>query len=218
MLNRVNVPASSPRPDETAASTDIILIPGDMERPVFVDTSGRRRRRVRLLCYAFGVVCLAYSGLVAVSLAVGPVAPEGNSAFPALADGPRHVSPRPTPSARPTKAAIAAQPVTALEEPARTPPVPTPAPILTTRPPTPTPSRAPSSSPPVSPSPTPSASESPTAQPSSSPTPSPTRSAPAPTRGASSNPPPTSIEPSASPTGGPIGRLIGRVARVVAPH
>ena len=215
MLNRVNVPASPPRPDENAASTDIILIPDDMERPVFVDTSGRRRRHVRLLCYGFGLVCLAYGALVGVSLAVGPVAPEGDSAFPALADGPRRVTAHP-PSARPTKAAIAAQPLTVPEEPARTPPAPKPAPLLTTRPPTPSPSRTPSPSPSASPSPTTGASGSPTPQTSASPTPSPTRSSPASTRNASSNPPATSTAPSSSPAGGPIGQLIGRVARVVA--
>ncbi|MEV4760183.1 hypothetical protein AB0J86_34485 [Micromonospora sp. NPDC049559] len=43
--------------------------------PVFVDGSGRRRRRVRRLAYGVGIVGLGYSVLVGVSLAGGPVAP-----------------------------------------------------------------------------------------------------------------------------------------------
>jgi hypothetical protein len=214
MLNRVNVPASPHQPDEPASNTatDIILIPGDLERPVFVDTSGRRRRRLRLFCYGFGVVCLAYSGLVGMSLAGGPVAPEGDSAFPALADGPRQASPtRTAPASRPAPV-IVAQPWAPPEEPVRTPPVPTPAPtlIVTTRPPTAPPSPSPSS--PASPSATPPPTTPPTPptpQPTSAPTSNPTRSAPSPTRAGSAN------APSASPSpGATAGRLAGLVARV----
>lgn len=44
--------------------------------PVFVDPSGRRRRRVRRLAYGVGLVGLAYTVMVGVSFAGGPVSPE----------------------------------------------------------------------------------------------------------------------------------------------
>ncbi|MFC7482240.1 hypothetical protein ACFQX7_22545 [Luedemannella flava] len=59
---------------------------GDAGAPVFVDSSGRRRRRVRLISYGLGAVCLTFTTLVLVSLAVGPVSPD--QVGPLFADGP----------------------------------------------------------------------------------------------------------------------------------
>jgi hypothetical protein len=224
MLNRVNVPASPYRPDKPApnamssAATDIILIPDDLGHPVFVDASGRRRRRVRLACYGFGVVCLAYAGLVGMSLAAGSVAPDGGSAFPALADGPRPSSTtRAAPSARPSHV-IAPQIIEKPDVAVRTPPVPKPAPTIPKPTPTPTPSSSPTGGASPSPSVSPSSAPSPTPQPSTSPTPTPTRSAPTPTRaavGTSSSPDEPTSGPTDGPTDGPIGQLVTRTVTAV---
>ncbi|MEU4216266.1 hypothetical protein [Actinoplanes sp. NPDC026623] len=41
--------------------------------PVFVDSTGRRRRLLRRVAYGFGALCMVYGGLISVSLAGGPV-------------------------------------------------------------------------------------------------------------------------------------------------
>jgi hypothetical protein len=55
--------------------------------PVFVDSTGRRRRRLRRASYVFGGLCLAYAILVSVSLAGGPVSPGSVLPLRILADG-----------------------------------------------------------------------------------------------------------------------------------
>jgi hypothetical protein len=50
--------------------------------PVFVDDTGKRRRRIRIAFYALGGVSLTYAGLVAVSLLGGPLNPESLIPFP----------------------------------------------------------------------------------------------------------------------------------------
>ncbi|WP_173156959.1 hypothetical protein [Phytohabitans suffuscus] len=65
--------------------------------PVFVDASGRRRRRVRRIAYAVGAACLAYTGLVGASVV-------GHSARPGA------LTLMPVPSERPTPAAHQTQP------------------------------------------------------------------------------------------------------------
>ncbi|MDX3239555.1 hypothetical protein PV392_28480 [Streptomyces sp. ME03-5709C] len=44
-------------------------IPDDPERPVFVDTSGRRGRKLRRIGWIIGAICVGYAAVVAVSLA-----------------------------------------------------------------------------------------------------------------------------------------------------
>ena len=43
---------------------------------MFVDATGRRRRRLRWLAYGLGLAAMIYTGLVAVSFAGGPVTPQ----------------------------------------------------------------------------------------------------------------------------------------------
>ncbi|MEV6487927.1 hypothetical protein AB0M20_04675, partial [Actinoplanes sp. NPDC051633] len=54
--------------------------------PVFVDTTGRRRRFLRRLAYGFGALCMMYGGLVSVSLAGGPVSSSAVLPLPDLDD------------------------------------------------------------------------------------------------------------------------------------
>ncbi|MDX3214494.1 hypothetical protein PV318_02895 [Streptomyces sp. ME02-6991-2B] len=44
-------------------------IPDDPERPVFVDTSGRRGRKLRRIGWIIGAICVGYAAVVAISLA-----------------------------------------------------------------------------------------------------------------------------------------------------
>lgn len=56
---------------------------------MFVDATGRRRRRVRRIAYAVGVACLTYTGLVGASVLGHPARPGALAPLPATADGPR---------------------------------------------------------------------------------------------------------------------------------
>lgn len=58
-------------------------VPGD-SAPVFVDSSGRRGRRIRFAFYGIGGLSLTYAGMVAMSLAGGPLNPETLLPFPDL--------------------------------------------------------------------------------------------------------------------------------------
>jgi hypothetical protein len=51
--------------------TEVIVV--STPAPVFVDSTGRRRRVLRRLAYGFGALCMLYGGLVSVSLAGGPI-------------------------------------------------------------------------------------------------------------------------------------------------
>jgi hypothetical protein len=44
-------------------------IPDDPDRPVFVDTSGRRGRKLRRIGWILGAICVGYASVLAVSLA-----------------------------------------------------------------------------------------------------------------------------------------------------
>jgi hypothetical protein len=50
--------------------------------PVFVDTTGRRRRHISRIAYGLGGASLAYTVLLGVSLAGGPVSPYALRPFP----------------------------------------------------------------------------------------------------------------------------------------
>ncbi|MFG1610703.1 hypothetical protein [Actinoplanes sp. NPDC049265] len=56
---------------ENIPDTEVLSVPS--AAPVFVDESGRRRKLLRRVAYGFGALCMAYGGLVSVSLAGGPV-------------------------------------------------------------------------------------------------------------------------------------------------
>lgn len=51
---------------ESAVETTTVIRPGG---PVFVDGTGRRRRRLKVVAYVAGTVCALYMGVVGVSLA-----------------------------------------------------------------------------------------------------------------------------------------------------
>ncbi|HEU4347150.1 MAG TPA: hypothetical protein VFR35_05115 [Actinoplanes sp.] len=51
--------------------TEVIVV--STPAPVFVDSTGRRRKVLRRVAYVFGAMCMLYGGLVSVSLAGGPV-------------------------------------------------------------------------------------------------------------------------------------------------
>jgi uncharacterized membrane protein YgcG len=82
------VTSFEPENPSTAArdipDTEVIVIPAPS--PVFVDSTGRRRRVLRRFAYAFGGLCMLYGGLVSVSLAGGPVSSNAVLPLPALQD------------------------------------------------------------------------------------------------------------------------------------
>lgn len=63
---------------------------------IFVDATGRRRRRMRRIAYAVGATCLIYTGLVGTSVVGGPAGPVALDPFPAQSDRPP-VRPTPVP-------------------------------------------------------------------------------------------------------------------------
>jgi len=109
--------------------TEVIVV--SSPAPVFVDSTGRRRRLLRWLSYAFGGLCMIYGGLVSVSLAGGPVSSNVVLPLPDLRDddaeqeatGPRPAPiPAPSASARPVELFVpprraAAADVTGVAEP-----------------------------------------------------------------------------------------------------
>ncbi|MCW6011097.1 hypothetical protein K1W54_42130 [Micromonospora sp. CPCC 205371] len=155
---------------------------------IFVDATGRRRRRMRRIAYAVGATCLIYTGLVGTSVVGGPAGPVALEPFPAPTDRPP-VRPTPVPirpfaavapeqdfrrgaprrvtgtaSAPERVAARAVAPTAATRSPApRLESTPTPAPSRTPTPPPPIPV-------PTSPQPPP--------QPTTPPPPPPTTEAP----------------------------------------
>jgi hypothetical protein len=75
--------------------------------PVFVDSTGRRRRMLRKVAYGFGALCMVYGGLISVSLAGGPVSSSAVLPLPDLADGGDEeevVVARPSPTPEPVTA------------------------------------------------------------------------------------------------------------------
>jgi hypothetical protein len=79
--------------DRDIPDTEVIVKPAPS--PVFVDSTGRRRRLLRRLSYAFGAVCVLYGGLVSVTLSAGPVSTSAILPLPDL--GAVAVTPSPTP-------------------------------------------------------------------------------------------------------------------------
>lgn len=119
---------------------------------MFVDSTGRRRRVLRRLSWAFGAICVVYGGLVSVSLAGGPVSPSTVLPLPNLDndDGDQaeiRTNPVPTPTstkliteALPPRAAPLRRPiehrnVAPRPAPVKAAPPRTPAPRTPTRPP-----------------------------------------------------------------------------------
>jgi hypothetical protein len=79
-------PITQPSADTDAPETQVIIAPL-APAPVFVDSTGRRRRTLRRVSYAFGALVMLYAGLVSVSLAGGPVSSSAVLGIPDLADG-----------------------------------------------------------------------------------------------------------------------------------
>jgi hypothetical protein len=189
--------------DRDIPDTEVIAV--SAPSPVFVDSTGRRRRLLRRLSYGFGGICMLYGGLLSVSLAGGPVSSSAILPLPDLGDG--VVAARPSPTPQPphvspnARAVIDALPRRDLAPAGHdrfvgTRPATTPAAPRATRRPTPKPSATTggpveSTSTPK-PSPSPSATASPT--PSTSPTTEPTR-----------QPPPVPPSPPKGGTGGSDG-------------
>ncbi len=158
--------------------TEVIVV--STPAPVFVDSTGRRRRVLRRLAYGFGALCMLYGGLVSVSLAGGPVSSSAVLPLPDLHGGSDDqmaekrpaASPAPTvtPSPRPMFAteALPRRPVSATSS--LRPDDPRPPAAAGTRAPSPTPTRK-------TPSPTTAGPTRPvesTATPTTSPSPTPT--------------------------------------------
>lgn len=99
-------PQNSHYADEYAPETEVIAVPEPA--PVFVDSTGRRSRLLRRLALAFGILLVAYGGLVSVSLAGGPVSSSAVFPLPGLdddEDDKPEAEPAPTPEAAPTTTA-----------------------------------------------------------------------------------------------------------------
>jgi hypothetical protein len=101
--------------DRDIPDTEVIAL--SAPTPVFVDSTGRRRKMLRRLAYAFGALCMLYGGLISVSLAGGPVS---SSAILPLPDLPLHAAKAPPKPSRtpvptvttPAPAEFAAGPLT----------------------------------------------------------------------------------------------------------
>jgi hypothetical protein len=80
--------------------TEVIVVAAPS--PVFVDSTGRRRKVLRRIAYAFGGLCMLYGGLICVSLAGGPVSSSAILPLPDLAehDVKAAVTPKPTPTSK----------------------------------------------------------------------------------------------------------------------
>jgi hypothetical protein len=74
---------------------------------IFVDATGRRRRRMRRIAYAVGATCLIYTGLVGTSVVGEPAGPVALEPFPVRTDRPP-VRPTPVPT-RPFAAVLPEQ-------------------------------------------------------------------------------------------------------------
>ncbi|MBC8994586.1 hypothetical protein H9X95_31095, partial [Micromonospora chalcea] len=72
--------------------------------PVFVDPSGRRRRRLRRLAYCAGAAGVIYTVMVGVSFAGGPITPDTVIPFVEPTSEQRLPSPKPSDTPAPTRA------------------------------------------------------------------------------------------------------------------
>ncbi len=96
--------------DAEILDTEVIAVA--QPSPVFVDSTGRRRRVLRRVAYGFGALCMMYGGLVSVSLAGGPVSSSAVLPLPDLTDGDDEaVIARPTPTPEPVSATPSRRPV-----------------------------------------------------------------------------------------------------------
>ncbi|GGQ41642.1 hypothetical protein [Couchioplanes azureus] len=97
--------------DAEIPDTEVIVVAHPS--PVFVDSTGRRRRLLRRVAYGFGALCMAYGGLISVSLAGGPVSPSAVLPLPDLADGDDKAvaAVRPSPTPDPFTAVPSTRPV-----------------------------------------------------------------------------------------------------------
>ncbi|MEV4707507.1 hypothetical protein [Actinoplanes sp. NPDC049316] len=96
--------------DAEILDTEVIVVA--QPSPVFVDSTGRRRRVLRRVAYGFGAICMMYGGLVSVSLAGGPVSSSAVLPLPDLADGDdQAVIAVPTPTPEPLTATPSRRPV-----------------------------------------------------------------------------------------------------------
>lgn len=94
-------PATPHSVDTDNPDTEVIVVPSPA--PVFVDSTGRRRRLLSRLSYVFGALCLIYGGLVSVSLAGGPVSSSAVLPLPDLRDDAEEAAgPRPQPIPAPS--------------------------------------------------------------------------------------------------------------------
>ena len=142
--------------DRDIPDTEVIVVPSPA--PVFVDSTGRRRRVLRRLAYAFGGLCMVYGGLVSVSLAGGPVSSSAVLPLPDLRGDDDAADAKPTPIPAPSTSAppqsrfiteALRRPVSAVRQertggrPAATTPSRTPTPRPATKSPTPKPTPRP---------------------------------------------------------------------------
>jgi hypothetical protein len=86
------VSLESPSRDDV---TDVIAVV-DQSSPVFVDASGRRGRRIRIVFSMLGAATLVYGALVATSLVGGPLEPQQLLPFPDLVNNLPVLDPQPT--------------------------------------------------------------------------------------------------------------------------
>jgi uncharacterized membrane protein YgcG len=185
--------------DRDIRDTEVIVVPAPS--PVFVDTTGRRRRLLRRLSYAFGAVCMLYGGLVSVTLAGGPVSTSAILPLPDLGDAaaarpsPTPLSPLGSPKARAIIEALPRRDLVAAETDrfVANRRAATPSPRASSKPATPKPSTT--TSRPVESTPTPKPSATPSATSSATPSTSP-----------STGPTKTKQPPPAPPTSGTGGR------------
>lgn len=87
--------------------TDVIEV--SAASPVFVDATGRRRRLLRRLTFAFGGLLMVYGGLISVSLAGGPVS--SSSILPLPDRDEKTTAPQPTATPTPVATTPQAQPI-----------------------------------------------------------------------------------------------------------
>jgi hypothetical protein len=186
----------NPQSEERDTPDTEVIVRSDAS-PVFVDATGRRRRLLRRLTYAFAGLCMVYGGLISVSLAGGPVS--SSAILPVPDHDEKPADPRPDPTPTPAATTPKAEPI--IEAlPRRT--VPLAHPDLARRSP-PGPARPAA---PAPPKPTPSPKVSTTKPAESTTTPAPSGTSP--TSGATAPPvvgspsPPAPRPPSVSPTDG----------------
>jgi hypothetical protein len=207
--------------DSGTLDTEVLSLPS--AAPVFVDESGRRRKLLRRVAYGFGALCMAYGGLVSVSLAGGPVSSSVVLPLPELGDDDKAADaapmpPMPAPTTPPTS-----QPPRLITESLRRPSTPS---RDTRRAEAPRATRTPSHSPaPVRGTPTPSRTKSRTESGTVKPTPTGATPTTAPPATGTPIPDPTTIPPVTVPvppkpptTGGRGGgEVLGEVAVTFTP-